>query len=141
MLVTFTAREFIDWKKARSPRGIYGLSYTFTNNVMANIGQYRLKVLLPESYEMNGVTSSTPRMTGEEIQPPYEFASESKRTVVTLRSKSVGPGKTAAIAFGFVKAGRNPLPFLIFGLLIAAAALWFKRDVLTRADYARETAG
>jgi len=138
--INFTAREFFDWKKARSPRGIYGLSYTFTNTATANIGQYGLKVRLPEGYLMNGVTGSTPRMTGEEVQPPYDFAIEDKRTIVNLRAKSVGPGRTAAIAFGFVKEERNPLPFLAVGLLIAAAALWIKRDVLTRADYVRDVA-
>jgi hypothetical protein len=138
--ITFTAREFLDWKKARSPRGIYGLSYTFTNTGTANVGQYRLTVRLPEGYEMNGVSSSTPRMTGEEVEPPYDFVTEDGRTVVNLRAKSVAPGRTATIAFGFVKRERNPLPVIAIGMLVVAGALWIKRDVLTRADYVRETA-
>lgn len=138
--IRFAARDFLDWKKARSARGTYALAYTFTNTATAQIGDYRLKLLLPEGYEMNGITSSTPRMTGEEVTPPYDFSFEGKRTVVNLRGKAVAPGRNAAIAFGFVPAERDPLPFILAGLLIAGVALWIKRDVLTREDYVREAA-
>ena len=136
--IRFTAQDFLDWKKARSPRGVYGLSYTFTNTGMMTIGRYALTVRLPQGYGVNGVTSSTPRMTGEEVEPPYDFGTVDGRTVMNLRAKSIGPGKTAAIAFGFSEEERHPLPFVVAGLLIALVALWGKRDVLTREDYVRE---
>jgi len=138
--VTFTAKDFFDWKKAKNPRGVYGFSYTFTNTTTANIADYSFKLLLPPGFEMNGVTSSTPRATGEEVEPPYDFVNEGGRTVVNLRSKSVGPGKAAAIAFGFAPEERRLWPAILIGLLVAALGLYLKRDVLTRSDYARESA-
>jgi len=138
--IQFTAQDFLDWKKARSPRGVYGLSYTYTNTGAMTIARYALAVQLPQGYGVNGVTSSTPRMTGEEVEPPYDFGTVDGRTVMNLRAKSIGPGKTAAIAFGFSEEERHPLPFVAVGLLIALAALWGKRDVLTREDYVREAA-
>lgn len=139
--VTYEAKDFFDWKKARSARGIYNLSYNFTNATSRNIGKYSFKILLPPEYVMNGVSSSTPRMTGEEVEPPYDFVTEGDHLVLTLRSKSVQPGKNAAIAFGFERGERNPKPAIAVGFLIAALALYLKRDSLTRADFKREAAG
>ena len=134
--VAFTADGFFNWQKRA--HGVYPVSYTFTNTTHTNISNYELKILLPAGYKMNGVTSSTPRATGEDVMPPYEFATEDARLAVNLRSKSVGPGKTAAIAFGVVQSGGNPLPLISIGLVIALIALYLKRDVLTREDYVRE---
>ena len=138
--VAYDAKEFFDWKKARSPRGIYNLSYTFTNATSRNIGKYSFKMLLPPGFVIDGVASSTPKLTGEEVEPPYNFATENDRVLLTLRSKSVAPGKNAAIAFGFEKEERNPKPVIALGFLIAALALYLKRDALTHADFTREAA-
>lgn len=139
--VAYDAKEFFDWRKARSPRGVYNLSYTFTNATSRNIGKYTFKMLLPTGFVIDGVASSTPKATGEEVEPPYDFMREKDRVVLTLRSKSVQPGKNAAIAFGFEREERNPKPVMALGFLIAALALYLKRDVLTRADFSREAAG
>jgi hypothetical protein len=138
LLVRFTTKEFLVWDKARRPRGEYAAAYTFTNTVPTTIGRYMLKLLLPEGYGISQVTSSTPRMTGEELEPPYDYPTEGGRVVVNLRSKLVAPGRTAAIAFTLHREGGSPLPVILAGLVVAGLALWFKRDVLTRADYARE---
>lgn len=130
--LTFDAKEFLDWAKARKDRGVYNLSYTFTNTLVTTINNYTLKVLLPPGYVMNQVASSTPKATGEEVEPPYDFASTTGSTVVTLRSKTVGPGKTAAIAFGFKGVDGNPAPILLLGLVIAAAGVYIKRDLILR---------
>ena len=137
--VTFTAREFFDWAKAKTPRGTFRFSYTFTNATANNITGYKLKILLPPGYNIAGITSSTPRATGEEIEAPYDFATENGRVALNLRSKSVASGKFAAIAFGFEKEERHTLPVILIGLLIAALALYLKRDVLTRPDFVRES--
>ncbi len=139
--ITFTARDFFNWKKAQSPRGICSFSYTFINATSTNIGRYAFQVSLPPAYNMNGVTSSTPRATGEEIEPPYDFATENHRLAVNLRSKLVAPGKNAAIAFLFQKDDRKPLPVIVIGIAIAAVALYLKRDVLSKTDFVREVTG
>ncbi len=139
--VTYDAKDFFDWKKAGSARGVYNLSYNFTNATSRNIGKYTLKILLPPEYVMNGVSSSTPRMTGEEVEPPYDFFTDGDHVVLTLRSKAVQPGRNAAIAFGFQKRRQNAKPAIAVGFLIAALALYLKRDSLTRADFKREAVG
>ena len=139
--LTFTADKFFDWARAKSKRGIYGFSYTFTNTTTATINNYALKVLVPPGFDMTGVTSSTPRATGEEVVPPYDFATEDGRLVVNLRSRTVPPGRTAAIAFNFKPRDRNPLPAIAIGVIIALFGLYLKRDVLTRADYVRDVSG
>jgi len=136
--LAFTADHFFDWTKAKSARGIYSLSYTFSNTSNLNIANYQLRVALPVGFSMWGVTSSTPPATGEEIEPPYDFAAPDGRLIVNLRAKSVPPGRTAAIAFGFVPSGDNPLPAIAIGAIIIALALYLKRGVLTRADYVRQ---
>jgi hypothetical protein len=137
--ITFTAREFFDWKKARGTHGVYKLSYTFTNATSTDINRYALQVLLPAGYQLAGITSSTPRATGEDIEPPYDFRSESGRTALNLRSKSIAPGKSAAIAFGFEKDDRNPPLVIALGIIIAVIALYLKRDVLTNPNFVKET--
>jgi hypothetical protein len=136
--LSFTADKFFDWTKAKSARGIYLLSYTFSNTSNVNIANYQLRVALPAGFSMRGVTSSTPRATGEEMEPPYDFAAPDGRLIVNLRAKSVPPGRTAAIAFGFVPSGHNPLPAIAIGAIIIALALYLKRGVLTRADYVEQ---
>ncbi len=113
----------------------------FTNTTSATINNYALKVLVPSGFDMRGVTSSTPRATGEEVVPPYDFATEDGRLVVNLRSRTVPPGRTAGIAFGFEPRERNPWPAVAIGLAIVLLGLYLKRDVLTRADYVREVSG
>lgn len=137
--IAFTAKDFFDWAKAGTPRGIYGFAYTFTNATATNIGGYKLKVLLPTGYAMSGVTSSTPRATGEEVEPPYDFATEGQRLVVNLRSKSVASGRTAAIAFGFANDDRKALAVILLGIVIAGLALYLKRNVLTDPNFVKET--
>ncbi len=138
--LSYRVKEFFNWDKAKTPRGIYNFAYTFTNATATNIGGYALKVLLPPGYTMNGVGSSTPKATGEEVEPPYNFVTEGDRLAVNLRSPSVGAGKNAAIAFGIQQSARNPLPLVALGAVIAALALYMKRDVLTRPDFVKETA-
>ena len=138
--VTFTAKEFFDWAKAKTPRGVFRFSYTFTNATANNIAGYKVKILLPPGYNIAGITSSTPRATGEEVEAPYDFATENGRVALNLRSKSVASAKNAAIAFGFEKEERHTAPVILIGLLIAALALYLKRDVLTRPDFGRESA-
>jgi hypothetical protein len=140
IMVRYTAKGFLDFAKAVNPRGIVNLSYTFTNATSANIGKYDFKVLLPPGYAMNGVSSSTPRATGEEVEPPYDFANEGGRVAVSLHSPSVGVGKNAAIAFGFQKSDLSALPVIVIGILIIVAALVYKRDVLTRPDFEKPVA-
>jgi hypothetical protein len=137
--ITFTAKEFFNWEKAKGAHGVYNLSYTFANATATDINGYALKVLLPTGYDIAGITSSTPKATGEEAEPPYDFRTESGRTALNLRSKSVAPGKGAAIAFGFEKDERNPLLVIALGIIIAALALYLKRDVLTDPDFVKET--
>ncbi len=136
--LVFTAEKFFDWTKAKSGRGTYSLSYTFSNTSNVNIADYQLRVALPAGFSMWDVTSSTPRATGEEIEPPYDFAAPDGRLIVNLRAQSVPPGRTAAIAFAFVPSGHNPLPAIAIGGIIIGLALYLKRDVLTRADYVRQ---
>jgi hypothetical protein len=135
--IALTAERFFDWTKAKTRRGTYAFSYTFSNTSNTSIGNYALRVLLPTGFSMTGVTSSTPRATGEEVEPPYDFASEDGRLSVNLRAKTVPPGRTAAIAFAFQPSGRNPLPPIVIGAIIIGLALYLKRDVLTRTDYSR----
>lgn len=139
--IGLTTDKFFDWARAKSKRGVYGFSYTFTNTTTVTINNYALKVLTPAGFDMTGVTSSTPRATGEEVVPPYDFATEDGRLVVNLRSRTVPPGRTAAIAFGFEPRENNPLPAIVIGVIIALLGLYLKRDVLTRPDYVREVAG
>jgi hypothetical protein len=136
--ITYTAKGFLDFAKAKTPRGIYNLSYTFTNATSTNIGKYDLKILLPTGYSMNGVGSSTPKATGEEVVPPYDFSNENNRLAANLHSPTVASGKNAAIAFGFQKDSGNPLLVVIVGIIIVAASLYLKRDVLTRPDFVKE---
>jgi hypothetical protein len=138
--ISYSTKKFFDWEKSKTPRGIYNLSYTFTNATSTNIGKYALQIFLPPGYAMNGVTSSTPRATGEEVESPYSFMTRDGRVEVSLRSPSVGSGKNAAIAFGFKKDEQNPWPLIGLGILISLVALYLKRDVLTRADYAQKVA-
>jgi hypothetical protein len=140
LTITYAADKFIDWAKAKPKRGIYTLSRTFTNATTADIKNYEMHILLPPGFTMNGVTSSTPRAKGSDVVPPYDFGTEDGRLAVTLRSKSVPAGGTAAIAFGFAHNGRNPWPIILVGLAIALLGLYVKRDVLTRPDYVREVA-
>lgn len=138
--LTFAVKKFLDLGKAKTPRGIFNLSYTFTNATATTINKYDFTVLLPPGYVMNGVSSSTPKATGEEVVPPYDFLAQGNRVVVNLHAPTVGPGKNAAIAFGFAKDDRNPWPLVGIGILISLAALYLKRDVLTSANYAAKTA-
>jgi len=139
--VTFAAKGFLDMKKARSPRGFYALNYTFANLSTANVGTYSLKVVLPAGYKMTQVLSSTPKATGNEVTPPFDFGDEGGRTVVNLRSPSVAVGKNAAISFNFQPAGKQALALVAAAIVIAAVAMYAKRDVLTREDYVPETGG
>lgn len=139
--ITFTVKTFLDWTRAKSPRGTYALSYTFTNATSTTIGDYAVRIALPAGYTVTGVTSSTPRMTGEEVEPPYLFGTEGNQVVMTLRMKPVAPAKFAAIAFNFESAQRNPLPVLVLAALIALAGLYLKRDVLTSPTFERDVAG
>jgi hypothetical protein len=138
--ITFAVNKFLDWGKAKTPRGIYNLSYSFTNTTATNIGKYEFKVILPPGYVMNGVSSSTPRATGEEVELPYDFSAQNNRIVVNLRSPTMAPGKNAAIALGFKKEDLNPWPLIGIGILISLVAMYLKRDVLTSADYVAKTA-
>jgi hypothetical protein len=139
--VTFTAAGFLDWDRARSPRGVYALAYTFANTTPTTVGDYALRVLLPAGYVVAGVTGSTPRATGEEIDPPYGFATRDGRTALDLRAKSVAPGRFAAISFGFEPEQRSPLAVVAICLLVGLVGLYLKRDALTRASFERKTAG
>jgi hypothetical protein len=139
--ISFMTDKFFDWTRAKSKRGIYGFSYTFTNTTAVTVNNYALKVVTPPGFDMTGVTNSTPRATGEEVVSPYDFATEGGRLVVNLRSRTVPPGRTAAIAFGFEPSESNPLPAIAIGVLIALFGLYLKRDVLTRPDYVREVSG
>lgn len=138
--VTYAVKRFLDWEKSRSPRGIHALSYTFTNLTTTTIADYGLRIVLPAGYAVNGITSSTPRATGEEVEPPYGFATRDGRVVLSLRAKPVAPGRVAAVAFGFVAARRDPVPVLVIAVLVALAGLYLKRDVLTRATFEPKTA-
>ncbi len=139
--IRLTAKGLLNWERARSSRGTYSLSYTFANATSATIGDYAFKLLLPAGYTIRSITSSTPRATGEEVEPPYGFATEDGRVALSLRAKPVAPGKFAAIAFGFESTGRNPLPAVIIGLLVALAGLYLKRDVLSSESFERKIAG
>gem|GEM_PF-6683209 len=139
--IDFVASGFLDWKKARSPRGFYGFSYTFANLGSAAVGGYTLKVLLPPEYKMTEVLSSTPKATGEEAVPPYDFTEEDGRLAVNLRSPAVGAGKTAAIAFNFEKPSNNAIAYIVVvAAIIAIIALFAKRGVLTDKDYQQRNA-
>jgi hypothetical protein len=138
LTISYAADKFIDWTKAKPKRGIYTLSRTFTNATTTDIKNYEMHLLLPPGYTMNGVTSSTPRAKESDVVPPYDFTTEDSRLAVTLRSKSVAAGGTAAIAFGFASSERNPWPIVLVGLALALLGLYVKRDVLTRPDYVRE---
>lgn len=137
--VSFTMKNFMDMKKSLSPRGFYAFSYTFTNLSPANVGVYSLKVLLPEGYKMSQVLSSTPKATGNEVTPPYDFSAEDGRTIVRLRAPSVAVGKNAAIAFNFQPARKSGLAMIAISIILAAIAMYAKRDVLTREDYEPQT--
>jgi hypothetical protein len=114
------------------------VSYTFTNTTETNIRNYSLMMIFPPGYGMNGVTSTTPRTTGEEVVPPYDFATQDGRLVVNLRSPSVAAGRTAAIAFGFRQNAGSPWMAILIGLVIAGFGIYLKRDVLTREDFQKE---
>jgi hypothetical protein len=135
--ISFTADKFLDWSK-KPASGIYSVSYTFTNTTETNIKNYTLMMTFPAGYRMNGVTSTTPRTTGEEVVPPYDFATQDGRLVVNLRSPSVAAGRTAAIAFGFRENAGSPWMAILIGLVIAAFGIYLKRDVLTREDFQKD---
>ena len=137
--VSFAAKDFLDMKKARSPRGFYAFSYSFANLASANVGAYSLKVLMPEGFKMTQVLSSTPKATGSEVTPPYDFSAEDGRTVVNLRAPSVAVGKTAAIAFNFQPERRGGAWMVAVCVILAAIAMYAKRDVLTNPDYEPQT--
>jgi hypothetical protein len=137
--VSFGMKDFLDMKKARSPRGFYAFSYTFANMASVNVGSFSLKVLLPEDYAMTQIVSSTPKATGNEVVPPYDFSSANGRTVVNLRAPSVAVGKNAAIAFNFQPARKGALAVVVLSIVVAAVAMYVKRDVLTREDYEPQT--
>lgn len=136
--IAFTVKEYINWAKARSSRGFYNFSYSFANLLPSNIGAYSLKVLLPPNYKMTQVLSSTPKATGDEAVPPYDFTTEGGRVTVSLRAPSVAVGKSTAITFNFQSSVTNALAYIIVSVIVAAIALWVKRDVLTKEDYTRE---
>lgn len=141
LTLTYATKTFLNWERSRSPRGFHALSYTFANVTTATVADYGLTVVLPTGYLVRGITSSTPRATGEEIEPPYGFATRNGRVQLSLRAKPVTPGRFAAIAFGFEPAGHSPLPVLVIAGLIALAGLYLKRDVLTRATFEAKIAG
>jgi hypothetical protein len=137
--VSFAMKNFLDMKKARSPRGFYSFSYTFANLSSTNVGAYSLKVLLPEGYKMKQVNSSTPKATGNEVTPPYDFSADDGRTMVNLRAPSVAVGKNAAIAFDFQPERKSGLAVVAISILLAAIAMYVKRDVLTKENYEPQT--
>jgi hypothetical protein len=139
--ITYAVKNFLDWARSRSPRGIRTLSYTFANLTTHSVADYAVTIVLPPGHLVSGVTSSTPRASGEEIEPPYGFATREGRVEMKLRAKPVAPGKFAAIAFGFVPAERSPLPVLVIAGLLIAAGFYLKHDVLTRECFEAKAAG
>lgn len=137
--VSFAMKDFLDMKKALSPRGFYAFNYTFTNLSQANVGAYSLKVLLPEGFKMTQVLSSTPKATGNEVTPPYDFSADDGRTMVNLRAPSVAVGKNAAISFNFQPVRKGGFVMIAVCIVLAAIAMYAKRDVLTREDYEPQT--
>ncbi len=137
LTLTFTVKGFLDWDKAKSPQGFYTFSYTTTNLSQTSIGAFSLKILLPPNYKMTQVLSSTPKAKNDDVEPPYDFSKEGDRLVVNLRAPSLAMGKTAAISFNF-QPSNSAIAYIIVSIIIAAIALYVKRDVLTKTDYKRE---
>jgi len=135
--ISFIAKEFLDWNKAKSPRGFYNLSYTLTNLSQTPVNSFSLKILLPPNYRMTQVLSSTPKAKDDDVVPPYDFSKEGDRLVVNLRAPSLAMGKTAAISFNFQPIG-SAAAYVIVSIIISIVALYLKRGVLTNPDYKRE---
>ena len=126
LAASFTAEKFLDWQKARSPRGGIAIGYAFLDTSPLRIADFQARLVLPEGYIMNGITRSLPAATGEEVVPPYTFATEAGRLTVDLRAPSLAPGQGASIAFGVRPAGRAAWPAVAGALAVALAGLWVK---------------
>ena len=112
--VTFTAREFFDWAKAKTPRGdvpvfIYLHQCDGEQYLTATKSKHRAARL------SRALPAQSPRATVEESSAGDDFA----RLALNLRSNAAS-GEFVATAFGFEKE-RHTRPVILIGPLIAGA--------------------
>lgn len=117
-------------KSALPPHSLR-LDHAFVNTQPVPIGNYRVKLMLPDGKRVHRVIEQSPRTRRTEVEPRVALNGVDGRQGAVLQLADIKTGDRAAMSLEVIKDDR-PLSWLLVGLVLGLAYLYGFRDLVRR---------
>jgi hypothetical protein len=120
-------------EKSAFPAGSRIFRHAFVNTQEATIGSYRFELIFPEETMAQAIREQLPKPKKAEVGPRVLLSKIEGRQAATLQFAALKQGDDTSMQLELVPV-RKSFGWLIVGLLLAGAYLYYFRDIVLRRE-------
>jgi hypothetical protein len=120
-------------EKSTLPAGSRLFRHAFVNTQETTIGSYRFELLFPEKTMAQAIREQLPKPKKSEVGPRVLLSKLEGRQAATLQFTALKQGDDTSMQLEVVPV-RKSFGWLLGGLLLAAAYLYYFRDIVARKE-------
>ena len=127
--ISFQVQNYFENKGAPSPFGNKELGYRFVNVSFERIEKLSARLVLPDGFVINGIGNFSPKPKKSGMALPYTISRQDGKDVAGIAVDNVKLGDEITLHCTF-KSTKKSLPLLLVLIALAAAYLFFFRDII-----------